>query len=86
MHLFVQLPIELLIIIDPFPIMVFAPEQLHINDLELLRTVPSTEFQRASFPCSKKYKMSVFLWAQGPWGPGPWSPWGPWDPPCFELF
>ena len=60
------------------PIMVFAPEQLHINDLELLSTVPSTEFWRASFPCSKKHVISNILrilydfynlWANVPWGP-----------------
>ena len=75
--------------IDTFSIVVFAPIWLHINDFELLRTVPGTEFRRASFPCSKKppiLRISLFFWAQGPWGPGPWSPLGPWAPPFFGFF
>ena len=68
--------------------MVFAPIWLHINDFELLRTVPGTEFRCASFPCSKKppiLRISLFFWAQGPWGPGPWSPLGPWGPPFSDF-
>ena len=37
--------------IDTFPIRVFAPERIHINDFELLRTVLGTEFRRTSFLC-----------------------------------
>ena len=56
---------HIIIFRDNLSIIVFAPIQLRINDLELLRTVPSTEFQRASFPCSKKhiiFKNSLFFW------------------------
>ena len=69
--------------IDTFPIMVFAPEWLHINDFELLRTVSGTEFRRASFPCSKKrpmFTISLFFWAQAPGARAHGPPWGPWDP------
>ena len=68
--------------------MVFASEWLHINDFELLWTVPGTEFRRASFLCSKKppvFIISLFFWAQGPWGPGPWSPLGPMGPPHSQI-
>ena len=44
--------------------MVFAPIWFHINDFELLRTVPGTEFRCASFPCSKKppiLRISLFF-------------------------
>ena len=40
--------------IDIFSIIVFVPKQLHINDGELLSSVLSVEFQRASFKCFRK--------------------------------
>ena len=58
---------HIIIFIDTFPIIVFAPEYLHINDLELLNTVLSTEFQRTSFPCSQKRTISGIF---GPRAPG----------------
>ena len=47
--------------IDTFPVRVFAPEWLHINDLELLRSVPGTEFQRASFPYFQKQLIFIIV-------------------------
>ena len=62
--------------IDTFSIRVFAPEWLHINDFELLRTVLGTEFRRTSFRCWKNTICSeclCFILGSGPWGPDPWS-------------
>ena len=61
--------------IDTFSIRLFAPEWLHINDLELLRTVPGTEFQCVSFHVQKNNVFQSILmnfWANGP--RGPWAP------------
>ena len=74
---------HILTFIDPFPIIVFAPIQLHINDLELLRTVPGTEFQRTSFSCSKKSQAFRFCVGPRHLGPGPMVPLGPMGPSIF---
>ena len=65
--------------IDTFPIIAFAPEQLHINDLELLSNVLCIEFRRASFPCSQKHMIFMIFGSKAP-GPMVQGPWGPWDP------
>ena len=68
--------------------MVFAPIWFHINDFELLRAVPGTEFRRASFPCSKKppiLRISLFFLGPGSLGPRPMVPLGPMGPP-FSRF
>ena len=67
--------------------MVVGPIQLHINDLELLRTVPGTEFKRTFFHVQENNESPSILiifydfyhfWAHGPWDP--------WDPSFFDLF
>ena len=66
-----------------FSIRVFAPEWLHINDFELLRTVSGTEFRRTYFLCWKNILVSRFLcffWAQAPGARAHGPPWGPWGP------
>ena len=70
-----------------FSIIVFAPKQIHINDGELLISVPFAEFRRASFPCSQKQLIFMILGPKAV-GPGPMvqGPWGPWDPPFFGFF
>ena len=72
---------------DTLSIIVFAPKQVHINDGELLNSVPCMEFRRASFPCSQKQlDFMVF----GPKAPrarahGP-RPLGPMGPSIFLIF
>ena len=73
---------------DTFSIIIFAPGQFYITDLELLSTVPSTEFQRTPFPCSRKQTCSLFF---GPKAPGaqamvPLGPTGLWFIELFILF
>ena len=69
--------------------MVFAPIWFHINDFELLRTVPGTEFRRASFPCSKKPPISRISLFFGPRVPGARAhgpPWAHGAPAFFGFF
>ena len=59
----------------------FAHHQLfksdHINDGELLISVPFAEFRRASFPCCQKLLIFMIFGPKAPGAPGPWSkaPW-----------
>ena len=46
------------LIVDTFPIIVFVPEQLHINDGELLSSVLCRAFGWASFYCFRKHQIS----------------------------
>ena len=75
---------------DTFSINVFAPKKVHINDLELLSSVPFAEFRRASFPCSQKHLIFMIFGpkALGPWahGPRPLGPMGPISNTCVYHF
>ena len=64
---------------DTFSIIIFAPGQFYITDLELLGTVPSTEFQRTPVPCSRNKDFRFFPDPR-PLGPRRMVPLGPTGP------
>ena len=64
---------------DTFSIIIFAPGQFYITDLELLSRVPSTEFPRTPFPCSRNKDFRCFPGPR-PLGPRPMIPLGPTGP------